>query len=272
MEALMRKFVVAAAFSAPLVLTFGLTPAVADPQMLGVVQTASAVPLHCQNGECGAELTSICLQEERATPTPGYRYFAHNPDTIGLTGVRRDGSRVAILVEDVMKFSSARGYSAVRVSVPEEVLRRHDIASIEISVGDGLTLVPEKKPNGEARRLSEADIEMGAGVLRQTAAALVDRDTDKAHASLILARMIDGLPRRGRANLETRTGLWASSGEPHAADLSKRGVHRARSAYNGCYRQTRLGDLTLRECLGKAHDGFIQELNKDYWDAVKAGT
>ncbi len=265
----MRKFIVAAAFSAPLALT---TPAAADPQMLGVVQTASAVPLHCRNGECGAQLTSICLQEERATPTPGYRYFAHNPDTIGLTGIRRDGSRVAILVEQALEFSAERGYSAVRVSVPEEVLRQHDVASVEISVGDGLTLVPVKTPSDEAGRLSEDDIEIGAGVLRQTATAIVDRDTDKGHASQILARMIDGLPRRGRAGLATRTGLWAASGAPHAAELSPRGVHRARSAYNGCYRQTRLGDLTLRECLGKAHDGFMQELNKDYWDAVKTGT
>ncbi len=268
----MRKFTVAAALSAPLALTFGVSPAVADPQMLGVVQTASAVPLHCANGECGAELTSICLQEERATPTPGYRYFAHNPDTIGLTGIRRDGSRVALLVEDALKFAAARGYSAVRVSVPEDILRQHDIASVEISVGDGLTLIPEKKPNDDASRLTEADIELGAGVLRQTASAIVDRDSDKAHASQILARMIDDLPRSGRASLETRIGLWVAAAEPHAADLSARGVHRARSAYNGCYRQTRLGDKTLRQCLGKVHDGFIQDLNKDYWEAVKTGT
>ena len=268
----MRKFIVAAAISAPLALTFGAAPAAADPQMLGVVQTASAVPLHCQNGKCGAELTSICLQERRTTPTPGYRYYAHNPDTIGLTGIRRDGSRVALLVEQTLEFSAARGYSAVRVSVPEAVLRQHGVASVEISVGDGLTLVPEKKPNDEAGRLSEDDIELGAGVLRQTATAIVDRDTDEAHASQLLARLIDGLPHRGRASLDARTGLWASAGVPHTASLSKRGVHRARSAYHGCYRQSRVGDLTLRECLGRAHDGFIRDLNKDYWEAVKTGS
>ena len=268
----MRKLVVAAAFSVALILTFGANTASADPQMLGVVETASAVPLHCSNGECGADLTSICLQEKRAAPTPGYRYFAHNADTIGLTGIRRDGSRVAILVEDALKFSSARGYSAVRVSVSEAVLRRHDVASVEITVNAGLTLVPEKKPFDEARRLTDGDIELGAGPLRQAATVIVDRDDDKAHASQLLARMIDGLPRSGRASRDVRTGLWASSGVPHATSLSKRGIHRARSAYNGCYRQTRIGDVTLRECLGKAHDGFIQELNVDYWEAVKTGT
>ena len=104
----MRKLVVAVALSAPLALAFGASPATADPQMLGVVETASAVPLRCHNGECGAELTSICLQELRATPPPGYRYHAHNPETIGLTGIRRDGSRVALVVEEALKFSAAR--------------------------------------------------------------------------------------------------------------------------------------------------------------------
>ena len=81
----MRKMLAAAALSAPLFLTFGVTQSAADPQMLGVIQTASAVPLHCSNGECDAELTSICLQEERATPTSGYRYSLHDTKTIGLT-------------------------------------------------------------------------------------------------------------------------------------------------------------------------------------------
>jgi hypothetical protein len=271
-EAFMRKLIIAAALTAPLTLTFGASPAAADPQMLGVIETASAVPLRCNDGECGAELTSICLQQARAAPIQGYRYFAHNPDTIGLTGIRRDGSRVAILVDATLKFSAARGYSAVRVSVPQALLRRHGVAAIEISVGAGLTLVPEKKPFGDDRRLGEGDIELGAGPLRQTATAIVDRDGDKAHASQFLARLIDALPRRGRASLDERTGLWVSAGVPHAAKLSKRGAHRARMAYHACYRKTRLGDVTLRQCLGKAHDGFIQELNGDYWDAVKTGT
>lgn len=250
----------------------GATNAAADPQMLGVLQTAAAVPLHCRNGECGAELTSICLQQERATPTHGYRYFAHDTDAVELVGIRADGSRIALLVEDVLTFSAARGYSAVRVSVAQDVLRAQGLSSVEISVGAGLTLVPEARAGEDEERLSEADIELGAGPLRRTATAIVDRDSDKAHASQLLARLIDGLPHNGRATLETRTGLWDAAGAPSAEGLSRAGVHRARAAYNACYRQTRLGDKTLRECLGRAHDGFIQELNEDYWEAVKTGT
>jgi len=158
------------------------------------------------------------------------------------------------------------------VRLPESVLHEHDIASVELSVGAGLTLVPAPKPGDAAQRLTAADIEDGAGRLRNTAIAIVDRDEDKAHASQVLARLIDDLPRRGRASLDVRTGIWASAGQPVAANLAQRGVHRARSVYNSCYRKTRLGDLTLRECLGTAHDAFMQDLNEDYWKAVRTGT
>ena len=268
----MHKLVLAAALIAPFAISIGVAPASADPQMLGIVQTASAVPLHCANGECGAELTSICLQEERVRPMPGQAYFPHNPETVGLTGIRRDGSRVAILVEDALKFSSARGYSSVRVSVSKEVLLQYDVASVELSIDEGLTLIPETGPVADADALTESDIELGAGRLRQTATTIVDLEADKAHASQVLARMIDDLPRHGRADFETRSELWSTTGVPIAANLSTRGSYRARLAYNGCYRKTRFGDQTLRECLGLAHDDLIQELNDDYWEAVKTGT
>jgi hypothetical protein len=268
----MHKLVAAAALSAPLFLTFGVTQAAADPQMLGVIQTASAVPLHCSNGECGAELTSICLQEERATPTSGYRYSLHDTKTIGLTGIRRDGSRVALLVEDALKFAASRGYLAVKVSVSEDFLRQYDVASLELSVGAGTTLVPERKYNDDARGLTESDIELGVGIQRQTATAIVDSDADKGHASQLLARMIDALPRAGKASVEDRVGVWDTAAAPVAEHLSNRGVHRARAAYNSCYRQTRIGDKTLRECLGVTHDSFMQDLNDAYWNAVNTSS
>ncbi|NKB49123.1 MAG: hypothetical protein GKS02_07140 [Alphaproteobacteria bacterium] len=268
----MHKLILAAAFTASFAISIGVTPASADPQMLGIVQTVSAVPLHCSNGECGAELTSICLQEERVRPMPGQAYFPHDPNTVGLTGIRRDGSRIAILVEDVLKFSSARGYSSVRVSLSKDVLRQYDVASVELSIDEGLTLIPETGPAVNADSLTEGDIELGAGRLRQTATVIVDQEGDKADASQVLARMIDNLPRHGRANFETRSEIWSTTGVPVAQSLSTRGSYRARLAYNGCYRKTRFGDQTLRECLGLAHDDLIQDLNDDYWEAVKTGT
>lgn len=268
----MRHSIVAATLFAPVALLLSVAPIAADPQMLAVVRTASAIPLQCDNGECGAELSSICLHEQRATPSFGHRYYAHDDSSIGLTGIRRDGSRVALAVAGALQFSAARGYSAVRVSVPADVLQQHDVASLEISVGARLSLVPEKGTRDDTHPLSDEDIAFGAGPLRRTASALVDQDLDKGHASQVIAHLINGLPKWGAANVEVRTTLWDVAATPNITALSRRGAHRAKSTYNACYRQTRIGDVTLRECLSTAHDRFMQELNHGYWDAVKTAS
>ena len=108
--------------------------------------------------------------------------------------------------------------------------------------------------------------------MRTTATAIVDRNGDMVHAGQILARMVDALPRHGRAETDARTGLWATAAASHAPSYSETGVHKARTAYNRCYRKTRIGDKNLRGCLAEAHDDLVLDLNEKYWDAVKAGS
>ena len=244
----------------------------ADPQMLGVITTASAVPLHCAGGQCSAELTSICLHEQRPTPTAGYPYSPHNPESLTVTGTRADGSNVQLDAGKVLHFAAARGFTTVKVSVPDEVLRSVGLVSVAVRVDRPLTLVPDGDGPSRTPALSEADVALGAGPLRATAASIVDRDDDTMHASQALARMIDVLPRHGKATAETRTSAWSRAVAPNAERLSDTGLHRARTTYNRCYRQTRIGDKSLRGCLSEAHDAFVRDLNTKYWDAVKAGS
>lgn len=265
----MRKLVLAGLAAIPVLLA--ASSADADPQMLGVIQTASAVPLHCSGNTCAAELTSICLHEARPTPTPGYPYTAHNPDALRVTAQRKDGSRVDLDPSDVLNFAAGRGFTTVRVSVPQSVLSDLKLAGLTVSVVDPLTLKPSKSSAGGAP-LTSSDIELGAGPLRATATGIVDQDTDTMHASEVLARMIDVLPRTGKSLADQRTTVWQTVAVPHAKQLSETGRHRARAAYNRCYRQTRIGDKTLRGCLAEVHDEFVRDLNVKYWDAVKAGS
>ena len=46
----------------------------AAPQMLGLARTVGLTPLHCAGGECTAELTAFCLQQERDMPRAGTVY------------------------------------------------------------------------------------------------------------------------------------------------------------------------------------------------------
>ena len=247
-------------------------PASADPQMLGVIQTASAVPLQCSGKVCTAELTSICLHEKRPTPIAGHPYTPYNPDAVDVTGTKSDGTPVRLEAMDVLAFAAARGFATVRVSVPARILADAGLDTISIQVIEPLTLVPLSQQAGDAERLTDTEIELAAGPMRTTAGRIVDQDTDTMHASQILARMIDVLPRAGRAEPDLRAALWQSTAVPHRDKLSETGVHRARTAYNRCYRQTRIGDKNLRGCLAEAHDDFVRDLNVKYWDAVKAGS
>ena len=174
----MRKIGLMAVFAAPLFAGALMTsPAQAEPQMLGVVQTASAVPLRCVDGSCTAELSSICLQERRATPTSGYPYTAFNGDAITVTGTRADGSTISLAAADVLKFSASRGFQTVRVDVPGAVLRAHGLIAVAVKVEAPLTLIPGKSDIDSGDPLTESDIQLGAGPLRATASALVDRNT-----------------------------------------------------------------------------------------------
>lgn len=265
----MQKLVLAGLAAIPALLA--APSADADPQMLGVIQTASAVPLHCSGDTCAAELTSICLHEARPTPTHGYPYTVHNPDALRVTALRQDGSRVSLNPDDLLRFTAGRGFTTVRVSVPQTVLAELKLAGLTVSVVDPLTLKPSKPSNG-GEPLTPSDIELGAGPLRATATRIVDQDNDTLHASEVLARMIDVLPRRGKSPAELRTSVWQTVAVPHGRQLSDTGRHRAKTAYNRCYRQTRIGDKTLRSCLAETHDDFVRDLNVKYWDAVKAGS
>lgn len=269
----MRKIGLIAVFAVPLLAgALSTSPARAEPQILGVVQTASAVPLHCANGNCTAELSSICLHEQRATPTSGYPYTAFNADAITVTGTRADGTTVSLAAADILKFSASRGFHTVRVDVSEAVRREQGLVTLAVKVEQPLTLVPGKPAHGSDDPLTDADIALGSGPMRANAAAIVDRNTDSMHAGQILARMIDALPRNGRAAPDARAGLWDNAAVRHVPSHSKTGVHKARTTYNRCYRQTRIGDKNLRGCLAEAHDGMILDLNETYWDAVKAGS
>lgn len=244
----------------------------ADPQMLGVIQTASAVPLHCSGGTCSAELSSICLHEKRPTPISGYPYSPHNPDALQVTAMHMDGTEVQLDPTAILKFVASRGFTTVRVSVPAAVIAEAGLASLAVQVKQPLTLIPTGKTDTRGTPFTEGDIELGAGPMRATAVQIVDDNTDTMHASEVLARMIDVLPHSGRAKTDLRAEVWKTAAVPHSTSMSETGQHRARSTYNRCYRQTRIGDKTLRGCLAEAHDDFVRELNVKYWDAVKAGS
>ena len=71
-------------------------PALAAPQILAVAATELPLPLTCEAGECRVELTTICLQEERASPNPGAGYYVHGDRFFEITGLTETGQEISL--------------------------------------------------------------------------------------------------------------------------------------------------------------------------------
>lgn len=172
------------------------------------------VSLQCFGAVCTAELTAICLHERRPTPVAGHPYTPYNPDAVNVTGTRLDGTQMRPEAKDVLGFGAARGFTSARVRVPTRILAKTGLDSISVQVTRPLTLVPVSQQAGAPANLTEGEIELAAGPMRAIADRVVDQDTDTMHASQLLARMIDALPRAGRSEPNLRNALWQSTAVP----------------------------------------------------------
>ncbi len=251
---------------APFVL-LGASQAAAAPQSIGLIARADPVTLQCERGECGAEFTAFCVERFRPSPAPRTAYYLHDPDTVAIEGVRHDGTTVALKVAELLTITTERGHSAVRMSVPESVFDRYDLAAIHVSVGRNVTLIPEPVA-GDRNPQTEVDILLAAGPLRAAAAVVMDNGGERIDAARIMVGVINALPRRGRASDAARDRVWqvaAPAAETSGYALARGGFERCRSATLG-------GMQSLRQCLGSMHDSFVGELNTRYWHALEVGS
>ena len=248
-------------------LALGASQAAAEPQILGLIASLAPVTLQCQRGECGAEFSSYCIERDRRAPIKGNVYTIYDPATLTVEGVRPDGTTMVLALDDSVAITSARGRSSVRISLPSYVLLEFGLASVRVSIGERATLIPE--PAAGARRPhTEADIALAAGPMRAAAALIIDHGGATVDAALLTARLINELPRGGRASQAQRDGLWRTVGLSSGAS----GYGLVETGFERCHEVTRSGMMSLRQCLGSLHDRFISELNVAYWKAVETGS
>ncbi|MFP6743935.1 MAG: hypothetical protein VCB77_01945 [Alphaproteobacteria bacterium] len=245
----------------------GATRVAAAPQILGLIASLDPVTLQCQRGECGAEFTSYCIERKRRPPSQGAVYSIHDPSTLTVEGIRENGEIVQFDPAEVLDLASARGRSAVRMGVPASFLREFGLASLQVTVGELATLIPE--PNPEAHRPHTVlDINLAVGPLRNVSARIIDHGGDGVFAARQTARPINALPQGGRASEIQRDAVWPAV----ALSPATPGHIMVEAGFERCYRVTRSGMMSLRQCLGSLHDRFISKLNVDYWKAVETGS
>ena len=254
------------ALAAPL-MALGASQALAAPQSLGLIASADPVTMQCDRLECSVEFTAYCLERRRKSPDLGTAYYIHNPDSVTVEGVRADGTTIALDSNDTLYIETARGHSAVRMSMPAAKLQTFDIASVRIRVSENATLISVPVA-GDTNPNSEADIMIATGPLRAAARYAVDSNAPTIEAARITSRLINTLPRGGRADEVQRVATWEGvSPAPQSPGYSL-----ARESFESCATRTASGSQTLRQCLGSKHDMFIGQLNTRYWNTLEMGS
>jgi hypothetical protein len=264
---------------APLLLVLGASQVSAAPQILALIASAEPITLQCERGQCGAEFTVYCIEKLRSSPLPGTAYSIHDPNSLALDGVRRDGSTVRLAGSELLAIKTERGHTAVRMSLPGSVLKQFDLASVQVRIGEGASLIPQPVA-GDRWPHTEVEIALATGPQRAAAAAIVDDGGARAEAARVTLRLVNALPRGGRASQTERDQAWArfalpgGGGDPTfmsgRAFASGRAL--AKAGFENCSVTTNGGMMSLRQCLGAWHDSLIGKLNTEYWESIETGS
>ena len=256
--------------TAAIVLIVPWTGARAEPQVLALLATSDATPLTCAGGECFAEFTAFCTEPIRKSPYHLTDYqLIEGADDVEVVAETATGAPVASPAARHLRFTSIRGFAAVRVSIDESVLQELGAARAGLRVGPRVALAPVPSP--KYNRPHEAgEIALAAGPRRARGEMIVDNGGEPRQIAALANRLINALPENGKVTLARRQGLWnATVAATDAGRYSRRAVAAAKEGFESCLDSIAInGEYTLRRCLGRLHDNHIWTLTQRYWASV----
>ena len=263
--------------------------AVAAPQALLVVATGDDLQLFCERGECAAEISTICLQQERPVPLPGTHYTViEDPQdqsrvepALTLIGHTADGRAVALPAAGTLDIIAERGHSTVKLSVPRTVLHRFGLTRLTVRVARHVVLAPEVAGGDPTQ--TEADLALVRGPLRRVAEQVLTSRSEQVAAARVVGTVINLLPRERGTSRAERDAVWRQAlgirATENSDEISDAGLGQARRAYKICLG---IGSAAMgfggganddyRDCLGVMHDELINTINNVYWDVLNFGS
>ena len=222
----------------------------AAPQVLAVIADGTPIRLQCRNGECAAEVSTICLQLDRPQPTFGTAYTPWPaPSAVLSLELRRpDGGRV-VLDPGELRFTSLRDHLALRVSLPASAVLAAGPGEVRLRPRGPLVLAPLPVA-GDRRPQTAREVDAAADRYRHAATTWAGGYRESLAVVGALNRAINGL----------EAGMAAR--EPDVATRLNRIQGRCAA---------RAGDLA-RACLSREHDMILRAINEDYWDSAVPGS
>ena len=239
--------------------------AVAAPPQALLVATPGEVSLPCEFGRCAADLGTICLQPELASPIKGTRYAvldtAEDATAVAFVAVARDGTETDIPATK-FTFASERGHLAIKVAALESEVGGSDVVAVKLRVTRPFVLAPDPLP---------ADLDKVAATLRPIAETILNNRATELTAAAILRDVLQGLPGPNRPS----TGPERDRAWQKALDTRPGGntgaVERARNGFDHCAEWEKFRPV-FGFCLRQIHDGILEDINEDFRTSLDYGS
>ncbi|MGH6932470.1 MAG: hypothetical protein ACREEE_08550 [Dongiaceae bacterium] len=252
------------------VMTLSIGDAAAAPQILGIVASNGPVPLSCDDQGCRADLSTFCLQQPRANPDEGQVYRLSEGAPITLIGKNAAGHSVYLPAAPYISFTTARGFTAVQVSLSAAVMAELGLQSVSVEVGRKATLIPFETAD-DANPQSAEEIALATGTLREQGQKFFDDTGQSGDAIRLSNLMANELPPQGRRPSDTDGHILnAALAAPAGQSAGPAGIELAKSMYLTCVNKT---DVThhidnMRNCLEGTHDRLVVNTNIDFWNSL----
>jgi len=265
---------------------YPFAPAAAAPQTLLLVAQNDDLVFQCLKGDCIVEASGLCLQYDRATPTPGTpyelvdegRYGTGREDGLTVIG-RTAGGAEKVLPLEAVTIASEREHMAIRFTLPKSLLDKHGLASVALRVTHNVVLAPVWH-EGDPKPQLEDDLYLSMGPQRTVAERSLAANTDHVVATEILRDTLNSMPRGRVATKDERDAAFALAVDKRRARrggvLPKTSLAQAHKALNYCdyindedmwFRGYYERISRYRGCLGQRHDKLIKGVNRTYWKA-----
>ena len=243
----------------------------AAPQILAALPSESGISFTCAEGVCVADLSTYCLQRDRAAPEFGAAYEPSDPGAFTLVVTDASGAERRLGAADHVSFVEGRGFTAISARVAAEALTRLGAVSARMEIAANASLLPVAVI-GDPDPLTPEEIARTVGPLRHLGARVVD-SSPEAEAAGVIGALANASPRRGTVEPDRREPLWRQvTGGNWAAGAQSPGQARARSVYDGCLAAYDGHEaFSFRSCLETRHDALLRDLSVEYWN-VGAGS
>ncbi len=243
-------------------------------QPIAILETVAPIPLLCSDGECTATLSSISLDEYSPLPVPeqafalvegeGRAILFKSPDT--------QTKDVAFDQLDVARILADRGYSRVRLSIPEATLLGAGLGTEQVTVSITRTAVGQAIDDelavakGAAVPKSQLSFQ---GAVEFLSAMGPDHQAGLFAGQLIARTIAKLMADANGADVDAKWALVKSAALAEA-DIPEVSLRMVEGALARCASDIN-GLLPAETCLWSHHDGFVSELNRAYWRSVAAG-